>query len=112
MADKIDELLKSFEENRDSLHEMVGDIEEFKKHMAKLLPDKIDYRSRFVWEEKMKTISTILGTELSIRKQIDDSIKNEINIRTKMDVDDTDQGRDFYESLSKLVSEGKITVDK
>ena len=112
MADKIDELLEDLAKNRTSLHEMIKDVEEFKTKMCELLPKQLDFRNKFIWEEKMKTISTVLGTELSIRKQIDDSIKSEIGIRTKMESDDSESGRDMIEALSRKIEDGSITFDK
>jgi hypothetical protein len=112
MADKIDILLEDLAVNRNTLHEMVKDISEFKSKMTELLPKSIDFRNKFIWEEKMKTISTILGTELAIRKQIDDSIKSEINIRTKMDSDESDSGRDLIEAISRKIEDGTIKYEK
>lgn len=109
---KIDKLLEALSSNRSDLGDMINDVKEFRKSIDKLLPKKIDFRNRFLWEEKMKTISNVLSTELAIRKQVDDSIKNEINIRTKIDDDGQDQNRDYYEAIAKAIDEGKITVEK
>lgn len=112
MADKIDELLEDLAKNRASLHEMIDDVSEFKKKMTELLPKSLDFRNKFIWEEKMKTISTILGTELSIRKQIDDSLKSEIGIRTKIEDSGDESGRDLIEAISRKIEDGSITFDK
>lgn len=112
MADKIDELLDDLATNRATLHDMVKDVSEFKTKMNELLPKSLDFRNKFIWEEKMKTISTILGTELAIRKQIDDSIKSEIGIRTKMEDGDVESGRDLIEALSRKIDDGSITFEK
>ena len=67
MTDKIDELMVELRSNREACHEMIKDVQNFRKSIDKLLPDKIDHRNKYVWEEKMKTVSNVLDTELSIR---------------------------------------------
>ncbi len=113
MADinKIDELLSQFEQNRGALHDMIVDVHGFRKNLDKLLPNKIDHRNKFLWEEKMKTITSILATELSIRKQIDDSIKSEINIRSK-DEGGMDNDQDTCEAIAELIEKGIIKVEQ
>jgi hypothetical protein len=91
---------------------MVTDIQEFKKHMHTILPDGKDFRNKFQWEEKLKNIASILGVELSIRKEIDDSLKNEIILRNKMIEDDNneDDERSITIKLARMISNGSITL--
>ncbi len=115
MADnyvKLEKLLEEISENRDSLHEMVVDIQEFKKHMHTVLPDTKDFRNKFVWEEKMKNIASILGVELSIRKEIGDSLKDEITLRNKVLEGelDGDDDRSMVAKLAKMIESGQIEV--
>jgi len=110
MSDRIDTLLEKLGNNRVSMEDMIKDVQSFRKKIEDILPKKIDFRNKFIWEEKMKTVSGVLATELSIRRQIDDSIRNEINIRTRRDIDD-DESRDFYEALSKKLEDGTIKFE-
>lgn len=94
MADKkeiTEELLGKLSVNREDLYGMLKTLTKLRGDIDKILPEKMDYKAKFVLEERMKTISSLFNTELSIRKQLDDSIKNEINIRSKQDEDDDKQ---------------------
>lgn len=111
---KIEALLDEFEINRNSLKKMVTSIESFKEHMDALLPtsNAKDFRNKWVWEEKMKNIAHILGVELSIRKQIDDSLKNEITLRGKIldDTENDDDDRALTSKLAKMIEEGELIL--
>ena len=96
-----EQLLKELGDNRQSLHGMLDDLKTFRGKLEQLLPKQLDYRNKFMMEEKMKLVTNVISTELSIRKQIDDSLKNEITIRNK--VEDTDEGLS-RSNLEQIVS--------
>lgn len=111
-SNKTDELLNQLEENRVSLGDMINDVKGFRRDIDKLLPKKLDFRNKYMWEEKMKTISTVLSTELAIRKQIDDNIKSEITIREKLEDSDIESDRDYLEVIAAKIEDGTIKVEK
>ncbi|MFN6992214.1 MAG: hypothetical protein ACK4MM_05785 [Fervidobacterium sp.] len=100
--DRIDKLIEELSENREEMKEMLQDVITFRKRIDDLLPKKIDFRNKFIFEERMKAISNILDTELKIRKQIDDSIRSEISIRTKT-VESMDDDRNIIEAIARNI---------
>jgi len=87
------ELLDDIKANRNGLHTMLNTIAEFRNKVDTLLPDKVDFRSRWMLPERMKTITEIVKTELAVRKQIDDSLKTEYEMRKKKESkDNADEG--------------------
>jgi hypothetical protein len=98
---ELDQLLKELKDNRVDLHGMLNDISRFRKTLDTLLPDKVDYRNRFILAERIKTIVQIIQSELSVRKQIDDSIKSEVDLRKK--ISDTSEGDLDYMPQSEKV---------
>ena len=78
-------LLNKLSENRDSLDEMIVTISEARSQIKVLFPEKVDFKNkRHYMEERLKTIACIFGIELDIRKQKEQSIKSEIEIRRRL----------------------------
>ena len=107
---KIEKLVTDLSENRNAMYGMLEDVIEFRKNIHNMIPKKVDFANRFVMDEKMKIISNILGTELDIRKQIDVSIREEVNIRSKFIEDQGENTRENVEIISRLIESGAITV--
>jgi hypothetical protein len=112
----VEELIEDMKQNRGEMYDMLDDIKSFRKTLHILLPDKVDFKNRFILENKMKVLSSVLDTELSIRKQIDSSIKDEIGLRSKhleedASTDDRAAVRAIVEALEggnfKISSRGK-----
>ena len=111
MSSKQDDLLDELRANRKACHDMIKDLVKFRKTIDTILPSKIDFRNKFIWEEKMKTASRILETELSIRRQIDNSIKTEHDLENKSFSPEGFEGRDYYDALSKMVADGLLEIE-
>ena len=62
---------------------MLGDVSKLRKQLEKIIPDTFDFRNRRVLDEKLKTIGSIINTELDIRKQIDFSVKTQAELGKK-----------------------------
>ena len=82
----IEELLSEFKGHRDAVMQMVTDIEVLKDKIDKLLPDKLDARYIRFFEEKVKTATEFFRTLLEMRKEVQKSLKDEIDLRRKIDV--------------------------
>jgi hypothetical protein len=91
-------LLDGYKENRTELHKMVDEAKDIKENVRTILDSiNTDHRNRYLMDEKIKILSTILSNELNIRKEISKSFKDEIDIRGKL-------GEDGNEiSLAKVV---------
>lgn len=107
---ELDSLLEELKQNRENLHEMLVDISEFRKHLDILLPNKMDFRDKYIMPERMKAVTEILRGELAIRGQIDSSIKLEIDIRrrsTDEEIEDLPTQIRMYAKAMEMLEERK-----
>lgn len=95
-------LLKDIGKNRDELTDSLNTIKEFRARIDELLPEKIDYRHKYILEERVKTIVEIIKAELSIRKQMDDSIKLELDLMRK-NVDTNKSSGEMAQAIAKAL---------
>lgn len=87
----ISELLMEFKKHRDAIMGMIGDIEILKEKIDTLIPNTLDSRYVRFFEEKVKTVTEFFRTLLQMRIEIQKSLKDEIDIRRKINVVDKDQ---------------------
>ncbi len=78
-------LLLEFKDQRDSLKKMVEDLEKVKKTIDKLFPEKLDARNMRFIEEKIKSATALFSSILDVRKEITKTVKEEIELRRKID---------------------------
>jgi len=90
------------------LKELLKDIVEVRKNIKSIMPTTTEFSKRFLLENKMKTVSDVVSSELSIRKQIDSSIKTEFDLANKTtgDSDITDM-RALAGAIEKYEKEKK-----
>lgn len=91
----IEELIKEFEKNRNSLFDMIKDIEKYKSKLEIVFPEKFDNRYKKFFEEKIKAITAFFNALLDIKKEINKSLKDEIEIRRKLEKNDEDFENDI-----------------
>lgn len=92
MTSEQETLLAEFKENREALRVMVEDLEKFKKQVQELFPDKFDNRYKYLFDEKVKATTGFFNSLLDIRKEINKSLKDELEMRRKLD-----QAEESYE---------------
>jgi len=80
---ELKKLIQDLSENRNIYRGLLKRVRGFSLDLEALFPDTKDFRSRHNMELKMKTLSEVISAELSIAKQIDDSIKTEFELRRK-----------------------------
>jgi len=103
-AEKVDALLKEYEEQRAALKLMIEDLEKIKAKVDTILPDRLDNRLVRFFEEKIKTITSLFQTMLDVRKEILKSVKDEVEVRTKVNLgDDLEESLDDIRGLAKRV---------
>jgi len=88
--EKIDYLLKIFEENRSSIMEMIVDLEKLKNKLDTIFPETTDARHMRFFEEKVKAVSSFFNVLLDMRKEINKSLKDEIDIRRRVERKEAD----------------------
>jgi len=99
---KIEELLKEFYIHRDSIKSMVQDLEKLKERIDKLFPETLDARYIRFFEEKIKTITSLFNSLLEMRKEIAKNVKDEIEIRSRMDTGTPEEELEKYLDVRKL----------
>ena len=88
---KIKELLDKLGTSRDELEEYIEEITGVSTHVKNLFPKKVDFRShRYIFEEKMKAVSSLYSTLLSVRQEINKTLTQEIEIRRRIKEGDKD----------------------
>lgn len=82
---KVIQLLEVFEENRNAIMEMIGDLEKLKDKLDTIFPETTDARHMRFFEEKVKAISSFFNVLLDMRKEINKSLKDEMEMRRRVE---------------------------
>ena len=105
----IENLLKEFKKQRDQIEGMVEEVEKMRSQVSLLFPETIDMRTRKFLEDKVKTMVGFYNILLDMRKEIGKSIKEELDVRRRLEDGDMDIN-DIEEMLD--ISEMAKTVEK
>ena len=84
-------LVDEFSKQRNSLNDMIDDLEKIKVKINMLFPDTMDKRYIRFFEEKMKAMTSLFGTILDIKKEIMKGLKTEIDMRKSLSNDEDDE---------------------
>ena len=98
-----EDLLLEYKEQRDALKIMVKDLDSLKDGVEKLFPERLDARNLRFLEEKVKAITDLFKAILDIRKELSKSVKDEIELRRKLNDKEGDDG----ESMESIVELAK-----
>ena len=88
----IEELLKEFSNQRNELKKMVDELDVLRKKIDNIFPEKLDQRYTRFFEEKIKTATEMFKAVLDLRKEINKSLKDEIELRRKINFDNEEDG--------------------
>jgi hypothetical protein len=99
----IYDLLMEFKDHRNAVMSMVSDIEKLKEKIDRIIPEKLDARYVRFFEEKVKTATEFFKTLLEMRKEIQKSLKDEIEIRRKINVQEGEMGVEDIINIRDLV---------
>jgi hypothetical protein len=112
---KIDALFEEFYENRENIKKMIIDLEELKVGIEKMFPKKFDKRYQYLISERIQAVTNIFGTLLDMRKEINRSIKNELELRRKVNIQDKsfdiDELMDMS-SIAKKINQFNSKIEK
>jgi len=84
----IENLLIEFKEQREEIKSMLNELEILKSNIDKLFPNTMDKRYRMYFEEKVKAATSFFNVLLDMRKEITKSLKDEIDIRRRLELKD------------------------
>lgn len=114
--EQIGELLAEFKEHRNEIKKMIEELDKIKDKVDTLLPTTLDQRYARLFEEKVKAMTGLFGALLEMRKEIGKSLKDEIEIRRKLDVkgdlDDIIEDELDIRRLAGKVEDFKVTRKK
>ena len=106
----IEKLVVQFEDQRTAILDMIEQLESIKQKIDLLIPDTLDKRYLRFFEEKVKTITNLFTTLLEMRKEISKNLKEEIEIRRKIVMKESDF--DFESTIDIRKIADKIEVFK
>lgn len=86
----VEGLLDEFKSQRVQIVNMVEEVEGLRKQVALLFPESIDSRTRRFLEDKVKAMVAFYNVLLDMRKEISKSIKDELEVRRRLDTNDVD----------------------
>jgi len=98
----VESLLEEFRKQRDEVLKMIVDLEKFKEKIDRLLPDTLDARYIRFFEEKVKSATELFRAILEMRKEIQKSLKDEIDLRRKIDIEDSGIGIEETIDIRKI----------
>jgi hypothetical protein len=98
----VESLLEEFRKQRDEVLKMIVDLEKFKEKIDRLLPDSLDARYIRFFEEKVKSATELFRAILEMRKEIQKSLKDEIDLRRKIDIEDSGIGIEETIDIRKI----------
>jgi len=111
---KVEELLQEYTDHRVALKVMIVDLEKLKEHIDKIIPTNLEARYIRFFEEKIKTVTSLFTALLEMRKEIAKSVKEEIEIRRKVersdseyDLEDVFNVREFADKIDTFKAEQK-----
>jgi len=82
---KIDDLLLEFKQQRDAVTQMIVEIEQLKSNVNGIFPEKLDARFKMYFDDKLKAATEFFKVLLDMRREITKSLKDEIEIRRKIE---------------------------
>jgi hypothetical protein len=102
---KIDQLLIELSTNRDNIRQKLSDLESFKDQVQKVFPTNLDFRNKFLVDDKLKIVTGFYSTLLNYMQELNRSTREEIEVRRKIVTGDDDQTetniRDVIKQLKK-----------
>ena len=87
--EKVNQLLDEFAEHRDEIKKMIVEVDDIRQDIDTLIPKKLDVRYARFFEEKVKSMTNFFSALLDMRKEIIKSIKDEIELRRKLGIGDS-----------------------
>jgi hypothetical protein len=98
-------LLEKLKASRTKLEDYSNEVETLRDDVLNLFPKQMDYRKKWVFEERIKTTSQFYDSLLRVRQEINKSIKEEIELRRKLNEKEFDPKKAIENSIRDIVDE-------
>ena len=102
---EIVKLLQKYRDSRGKLEGYTAKVEALLATVDGLFPQTLDWKNKFIIEEKLKSTSSFFNTLLSLRQEINRSLTQEIEIRRKISTGDDGQGEANIRAIAEAVEE-------
>ena len=116
---KVESLLEEYDDHRKAIKVMIKDLEALKENIDKIIPTTLEARYVRYFEEKIKTVTALFNSLLDMRKEIARSVKEEIEIRRKVergeseyDLEDVFNVREFANKIDDFKEKQKKLREK
>lgn len=103
--EKIAALLEEFEVHRNEVKNMINELEDIRSKVDSLIPTSLDARYIRYFEEKVKSITGLFNALLEMRKDIIKSVKDEIELRRKIQIREEDMDLEDVIDVRKLAGQ-------
>lgn len=100
---EIDKLITKLTRSRGSLEGYADELEKMLTDVRKIFPEGNDFRNKYLLDDKLKTTSTFFSAALSVRKEINDTLIKEIELRRKVTKDEDAQKEMSAAEVRKLI---------
>ena len=110
--DKIPQLLTELTNSRAELTNYITDVGALRQKVGQMFPETLDFRNRYVLDEKIKVMSSFYGVLLNLRQEINKTIKEEIEIRRKLKPGTGDEEGVDIRALADMVEKHNETSKK
>jgi len=107
---KIDQLLKELTVNRDSLKKKLLDLENFNSQVQKVFPNTLDYKNKFLIDDKVKIVTGFYSTLLNYLQELNRSVKEEIEIRRRIATGEEESKEQNIRDIIKEFSKQGLVV--
>ena len=107
MTSVIDSLFTDFREQRDQLKKMLIDLDSMKSKINTLFPEALTARNKFFFNENVKTATALFSSFLEVRKEVIKSIKDEIELRRRFELEERDleMGDDEVRKIAEKIEQ-------
>jgi len=104
MEDQLQEeialgLVKEFKKIRADINKMIDDLEVNSAKITEIFPTELKSNFKWIFEQRVNTMTEIFKTLLEMRKELNKSLKDEIEIRRKIGKSVRDEAEGIEEIL-------------
>jgi len=77
-------LIEEFKKIRADINKMIADLEENSDKITKIFPTELKSNFKWIFEQRVNTMTEIFKTLLEMRKELNKSLKDEIELRRRI----------------------------
>jgi len=107
---KIEILITELEKNRTNIRQKLNDLEGFNAQVQKVFPNTLDYRNKFLVDDKVKIVTGFYSTLLNYIQELNRSVKEEIEIRRKIATGDEETKEQSIRDVVKELKKQGLTI--